>query len=213
MPNIDTSSEANKRVKVPQLTNATQQFEDVLSRGLPALHRRAFRILGNTADAEDAVQDALLSACRHLGQFRGKSQMSTWLNAIVANCALMQLRRRPRYIHVSMDFGGADGQELSFSEVLADGGPTPEEEFRNAELNSQLKTFIGQLSPTLRRTFHLRHVHDLSIVETAQFLGAPIGTIKAQLARARARLKKSMRRTLHARRRPTMHNQASRIMG
>lgn len=184
---------------------ATQQFEDALSRGLPALHRRALNILGNTADAEDAVQDALLSACRHLNQFRGKSQMSTWLNAIVANCALMQLRRRARYLHVSMDFGGAEGPECSLAERLADRGLTPEEECRIGELDSQLKTLVGQLPPTLRRTFYLRHVHDLSIGETAQFLGAPIGTIKAQLSRARTRLKKSMQRALRARCHSTQH--------
>jgi RNA polymerase sigma-70 factor, ECF subfamily len=45
--------------------------------------------LGNKADAEDAVQDAVLAACKHLNQFRGDAQLSTWLTAIVINCARM----------------------------------------------------------------------------------------------------------------------------
>lgn len=202
MQDVGTCVEADKRVQASDVRNAARQLEDVLSCGLPALYRRAYRILGNASDAEDAVQDALLSACKHLEKFRGESQMSTWLNAIVANCALMQLRRRPRHLHVSMEFCGGE-QELSLSEVLADGRPSPEDEYHGHELNARLEHSVGKLSPTLRRTFHLRHVDNLSIGETAQFLGAPIGTVKAQLSRARASLKKSMRRALRAKCRPT----------
>ena len=75
--------------------SVAREMEDVLSRRLPSLYRSAYRFLGNAADAEDAVQDALLSAYKHLDQFRGQSQMSTWLTVIVGNCARMQLRRRP----------------------------------------------------------------------------------------------------------------------
>src|SRR3954469_23614056 len=81
----------------------SRQLQDVLSRSLPSFRRNALRYLSNTADAEDAVQDALLSAYKHLDQFRGQAQMSTWLNAIVSNCARMQLRKRPRAIHLSLD--------------------------------------------------------------------------------------------------------------
>src|SRR3954471_10472607 len=63
----------------------TLEFHDVLSRQMPIFHRRACRYLGNPADAEDAVQDALLSAYKHLDQFRGQAQISTWLTAIVTN--------------------------------------------------------------------------------------------------------------------------------
>src|ERR1700721_1241222 len=92
-------------------------MEDVLSRRLPSFYRTAYRFLGNAADAEDAVQDALLSAYKNLDEFRGQSQLSTWLTSIVRNCARMQLRRRPRRLHLSLDepvgrerkFSGPDG--------------------------------------------------------------------------------------------------------
>src|ERR1700723_1085225 len=110
-----------------------REWDAVLSRYLPSFHRQAFRRLGNAADAEDAVQDALLSAYKHLDQFRGQARMSTWLTAIVSNCARMQLRRRPRQIHVSLQeqFGDEDGYTLS--ERLVHFGPSPEEEYRDAE--------------------------------------------------------------------------------
>jgi RNA polymerase sigma-70 factor, ECF subfamily len=76
--------------------------------------------LGNKADAEDAVQDAVLGACKHLNQFRGDAQLSTWLTAIVINCARMQLRRRPRHNHLSLDSRIGEEQQYSLSETLMD---------------------------------------------------------------------------------------------
>src|SRR5712664_993982 len=121
----------------PAPEKKTRELQDVFSRYLPLLHRTAYRYLGNAADAEDAVQDALLSAYRHLDQFRGQAQMSTWLVAIVSNCARMQLRRRPRQMHVSLDEQLGDEQGYSVSDKLADCGPSPEEQYRMAELRDR----------------------------------------------------------------------------
>jgi len=63
--------------------NGTGEMQDVLSRYLSRFYRSAYRQLGNAADAEDAVQDALLAAYKHLDQFKGQAQMSTWLTSIV----------------------------------------------------------------------------------------------------------------------------------
>src|ERR1700691_2881239 len=67
-------------------------LEDAISRYSPTLFRVALRRLRNVEDAEDAVQDALLSAYKHIGQFEGRSQLSTWLTTIVTNAARMKLR-------------------------------------------------------------------------------------------------------------------------
>jgi len=175
------------------------QMDDVLSRHRTSFFRSAYRFLGNTADAEDAVQDALLSAYKHLDQFRGQAQMSTWLTAIVSNSARMQLRRRPRYIHVSLDEPIGEEQEHSFSEQLADRRPSPEQDCRDSELSARLRELMTQLSPTLRKTFQLRELDGLSTNEVALLLGVAQGTVKAQLARARAKLTCLVRRALDAR--------------
>ena len=140
----------------PARGNDTREAQDVFSRYRPLLHRTAHRYLGNAADAEDAVQDALLSAYKHLDQFSGQAQMSTWLVAIVSNCARMQLRRRPRQIHVSLNEQFGDEQGYTVSERLVDYAPSPEEEYRKAELHERLMQFAEELSPTLRRAFQLR---------------------------------------------------------
>ena len=171
-----------------------EAMSKVLAQRLPSFYRTAYRFLGNTADAEDAVQDALLSAYKHLHEFRGESQLSTWLTVIVSNCARMQLRRRPRHLHVSIDEPIGQDQELPLSERLSDGRPTPEDECRNEQLRKELERLAGRLSPTLRRAFELRDMEGLSIREAADVLDVPVGTVKAQLSRARAKLTRSMRR-------------------
>lgn len=177
----------------------SSQMLRVLSSGLPSLYRCAFRLLGNKADAEDAVQDALLAAYKHLNQFRGDARMSTWLNAIVANCARMQLRRRPHHMHVSLDSPIGEEREYLLSDTLMDNRPNPEDECHKSWLNAHLIESAARLSPTLRRTFHLRYVDHLSVLETARVLGVPIATVKAQTARARAKLLKSIRGVVRAR--------------
>ena len=175
---------------------AVLEMKEVLSLRLPSFYRCALRLLGNTADAEDAVQEALLAAYRHIDQFRGQAQMTTWLTTIVRNCALMQLRKRPRQIHLPLDEQTGGEKEYSIWERLADTRPSPEEECRNLELIARLQKCAVRLSPTLRRTFQLRVLMGLSIFETAQILGVPHGTVKAQLARARAKIARHMRPAL-----------------
>jgi RNA polymerase sigma-70 factor (ECF subfamily) len=181
--------------------SVVRKLQDVLSLRLPSFYRCAFRLLGNSADAEDAVQEALLAAYKHINQFRGQSQISTWLTAIVRNCALMQLRKRPRQIHFALDehFGKVEPHPLW--EGLADERPSPEEEFRSSEIMARLRQCTALLSPTLRRTFQLRVVAGLSIFETARILRVPHGTVKAQLARARAQVARHMRPVLAPNRR------------
>jgi RNA polymerase sigma-70 factor, ECF subfamily len=160
--------------------------------------KSAYRFLENVADAEDAVQDALLSAYKHIDQFRGEAQMSTWLTAIVSNCARMRLRKRPRQIHVSLDDPIGKEQKYSMSELLADGRPSPEDECRNSELHVLLRELAMQLSPTLRRAFELRDLDGLSTSEAAHILDVADGTVKAQLSRARAQLRRLMHRAPHS---------------
>jgi|SRR5579862_860121 len=185
--------------ETPNKVGAIQELEQILSNGIHPLYRRAYRLLGNAADAEDAVQDALLAAYTHLHQFRGQAQVSTWLTTIVLNCARLQLRRRPKRLPVSLDEPAGELKPVSLSERLADHRPNPEDECRESELSARLTQLHSRLSPTLRKTFQLRDIDGLSVRETARILRLPTGTVKAQSARARKRLKDLMRRTLRPR--------------
>jgi RNA polymerase sigma-70 factor (ECF subfamily) len=193
MPEAAVRTENGQRLDVGERESATRKLHDVLSLPLTSFYRCAFRLLGNAADAEDAVQEALLAAYKHLHQFRGQSQISTWLTTIVRNCALMQLRSRPRQIHFPLDQQVGEEQTSYLWERLTDERPSPEEECRTSELTARLRKCSALLSPTLRRTFQLRVVDGFSILETACILGVPHGTVKARLARARAKIAQHMR--------------------
>ena len=171
-----------------------REMDDALLRFRSRFCRSAFRYLGNAADADDAVQDALLSAYKHVGQFRGQSRVSR-LSAIVINSARMQLRRRSRQPHVPLDEQSPEQESHALCDRLADRGQTPEEACRGAELAEHVHRLLRQLSPTLRRAFQLRELDGLTIRETANVLGVAEGTVKAQLARARTKLRFLMRKS------------------
>src|SRR5271170_6243276 len=119
--------------------SADWKLQDVLSLRLPSFYRCAFRLLGNAADAEDAVQEALLAAYKHIDQFRGESQISTWLTAIVRNCARMQLRKRTRQVHLSLDEPTREERQHFVWERMTDGQPSPEDQCRHSELLACLR--------------------------------------------------------------------------
>lgn len=197
MRNSERLVEGDKHISLIVVNPRFSEMLSVVSHRLPSLYRSAYRLLGNQADAEDAVQDGLLAACKHLNQFRGDAQLSTWLTAIVANCAKMRLRKRPRHLHVSLDSRIGEQQEYSLSDTLVDQRPNPEDECQMSRLNARMMKSAARLSPTLRRTFQLRYVDQLSLRDIACALEVPIGTVKARLARARATLLKAMRGVLH----------------
>ena len=87
MSQADADAHRGQHLDMADRGTAALELQAVFSLRLPSFYRYALRLLGNRADAEDAVQEALLAAHKHLHQFRGQSQMSTWLTTIIRNCA------------------------------------------------------------------------------------------------------------------------------
>ena len=185
-----TGGEQNSVAQIREL--ASGELHDAVSRYLPALYRRAIRYVGDAHDAEDAVQDALLSAYKHLDQFKGTAKMTTWLTAIVTNSALTKLRRRARYSHVSLNEQLNKEQDYFLSDTLADVRPNPEDECASSESYRFLMQFLSELSPSLQQVIQLRYLDGLTISKAAQILDVPVATMKARLWRARAQLKRKM---------------------
>jgi RNA polymerase sigma-70 factor (ECF subfamily) len=159
------------------------------------LFQTALRVLGNTEDAEDALQDGLLSAYRNLKRFEGRSQFSTWLTRIVINAALMRRRSAKARPAVSLDEPPRE-DELPATERFADDGLTPEQVFANTEIREMLSENLEQLSPLLRTAFVLREVQGYSTGEAAKKLGVTENTLKARLWRARHQLAERLGRRL-----------------
>ncbi len=159
------------------------------------LFQTALRVLGNTEDAEDALQDGLLSAYRNLKRFEGRSQFSTWLTRIVINAALMRRRSAKARPAISLDEPPRE-DELPAAERFADDGLTPEQVFANTEIREMLSENLDQLSPLLRTAFVLREVQGYSTGEAAKKLGVTENTLKARLWRARHQLAEKLGRRL-----------------
>ena len=170
------------------------EFETLVSRELPRFQRMAIRWMRNREDAEDAVQDAVLSAFKHISSFEGRARMSSWLMSIVINSVRMQLRKTQRKT-LPLDDVVEQGS-LTVADTLADAGPNPEQICQHSEIRGILARSIGQLSRTQRRSLQLFELGGLSLKEAAETLGVPVGTVKAQLARGRARLRKKLGKVL-----------------
>jgi len=182
----------------PAVQNRDQdlgKLQDAVSQYLPTLYRRAYRYVGDPHDAEDAVQDALLSAYKHLHQFKGTAKMTTWLTTIVTNSALTQLRRRPRHPHVSLEDRLAGEQDYAVADKLTDFRPSPEGECIQSELYGRLIESVMLLSPSLRKAIQLCDLDGMTTKEGATILGVPHGTMKARVSRARTKLRRLMRGT------------------
>ncbi|MHB8499914.1 MAG: RNA polymerase sigma factor [Candidatus Acidiferrales bacterium] len=158
-----------------------------------SLFHSALGVVGNPEDAEDALQDGMLSAFRNLKSFEGRSQFSTWLTRIVINAALM--RRRSLAARPTKAVAEPPGKnEIPSTERLVSKSPTPEQLFGRSEILEMFKAHIDELSPILRTVFVLRIVREHTTNEAAKILRVPVNTIKARLWRARRQLAKRLNR-------------------
>lgn len=162
-------------------------FESAISRYSPVLFRVAFRRLRNVEDAEDAVQDALLSAFKHIGQFEGRSQLSTWLTSIVTNVALMKLRRYSRHEVLPLEQND-EGNCTALARELKDAGPNPETICAQAEMDEKLRRALEQLSEKQRSAIQMCELDGFSTREAADALGISTNTLKSRVSRARGNL-------------------------
>lgn len=136
----------------------------------------ALRLCGwNASDAEDALQDAFISAMRNAGSFRGEAKVSTWLHRIVVNACLDRLRRRQRR---------PESELLDEAFLIAD----PRDRFGERELAMEIERGLAALPDEQRAAVVLVDVAGWPVAEAAQALGVPTGTVKSRAARGRAKL-------------------------
>jgi len=152
------------------------------------LYAAAFSILRNEADAEDAVQEAVLKAFRHLRQFRAESRFSTWLIQITVNEARMRRRRDRSGMMESID-DTRDDEGNYTPRDFADWREIPSESLERKEIREKLAQALDSLGQKYREVFVLRDVQHLSIDETAKSLGISTASVKTRLLRARLMLR------------------------
>lgn len=154
------------------------------------IYRLGLKMLGDSADAEDALQNTFLKALQHLPTFEGRSSLSTWLYRIAANEALMMLRKRR--LTISVDENPDEDNDGFMPAQFTDWCCLPEQDFLTDESKRELDQAIHKLPETLRVVFLLRDIEGLSIRDTSEALGLSETAVKTRLLRARLQLRESL---------------------
>lgn len=152
------------------------------------VYTQAYRILGEPAAAEDAAQEAMISAYRKLAYYRGGS-FKAWLMRIVTNASYDELRRRKRRPTTSLEPLDADDEEIESPSWIADPGESPEDVAERVELGHAIQNCLNRLPDEFKIVVVLVDVQGMDYQEASEVVGTPLGTIKSRLARARLRLR------------------------
>jgi RNA polymerase sigma-70 factor (ECF subfamily) len=155
------------------------------------IYRLGLKILGNSQDAEDILQNTFINALTHLPDFEGRSSISTWLYRIASNEALMLIRRRKPTLYIE-DLQSDESSDDIMPETFVDWSLLPENELLSEEGRNALDTAIKKLPESLRIVFVLRDMEDLSIKETAEILSLTEVNVKTRLLRARMALREQL---------------------
>ena len=149
------------------------------------LFRIAERTLSDSESAEDAVQEAFISAFQHIDSFRGGS-LKGWLIRIVINKCHDQSRisRRCKYVSLDDSLLNYESDFLPYSQI-ADDSPSVEEYLEVREEGAALRGYLNDLPFHFRTIMVLADLEEFNYREIAKYLGVPVGTVKSRLARAR----------------------------
>src|SRR6266568_3533768 len=179
--------------------NEDAAYDELVRTYSASIFHVAYRMLGDSAEASDVVQEIFLKVFRNIAGFKGEAALKTWIFRIAFSEVLNRLRwwkRRHRYATLSLDEspnGNTPG------DGVADAGPTPEEVLQAKEREDAIQQALRRLSHEHRSIVVLRDIEGFSYTEIADVFGISMGTVKSRLARARADLKKSLMRYLSVR--------------
>jgi RNA polymerase sigma-70 factor (ECF subfamily) len=188
------------RIHMTMAAKEEEQWVDAARRGdraafrrLVEAHARALftlcaRITRDAALAEDAVQEALFNAYRHLADFDGRSAFKTWLHRIAVNAALEQLRRRHRDEISGSDLGDSEDEEDFLLSRVAE-NPSPGQEARGAEIRRRVDAELARMSVIERTAFVMRHAEGQSLKDISQALSLNISACKQAIFRAVRKLR------------------------
>ena len=192
-----TDSTPGIAVPLPAQYPEWEAFEEMFMASRAKFIRLAFGILRNKEDAEDAVQDALLSAYVHLRRFEGRSAIRTWFTRVVLNASLMiRRKRKPTHVEFALETPGADAP-FRMDQIPAS-KPDPEMYCAQTETLELVDVMVGELNPALRQAFTMTYFDEIPAKQAGLLLGVAKGTFKSRLCRARKHLKHLAERSLIA---------------
>ena len=169
-------------------------FRELIRRYERPVFSLIYRMVRDSAAAEDLAQDSFIKVLNHLDKYRPEFKFSSWLFKIANNVAIDALRKR-QLDTISMDGSphAASASEIEASSFeLADDAESPLDELAARELGTIIEQAIAKLRPEYRNCIMLRHVEGRSYEEIAATLDLPLGTVKTYIHRARHQLREAL---------------------
>jgi RNA polymerase sigma-70 factor (ECF subfamily) len=180
VPAVLDDAELVRRV----LARDADAFRTIMQRHNRRLYRIARSVLRNGAEAEDAVQEAYVSAFTHLASYRGESSLAAWLSRIAMNEALGRLRRRRSTAEVAtLDEARSEAEIIPFPRAAQN--DDPERTMAQRQILQLVEQATDDLPEAYRLVFVTRVIEGMSVEETAELLGIKPQTVKTRLHRAR----------------------------
>ena len=175
---------------LPFRPSAQKRFQRMVQPHLQAMHGFAWRLTGNSQDAEDLVQDVVVKLYPRLDELESVDQLRPWLNRVLYRQFIDGLRKKSRQADQPVsDLMDADSQSDWLDSLEAD-DHSPELALRQAQLGPILDKALARLSPDQRTLLLLHDVDGWRQEDVAEVLGVPVGTVKSRLHRCRANLRK-----------------------
>jgi RNA polymerase sigma-70 factor, ECF subfamily len=145
------------------------------------VYNLAYRMLGNSVEAEDAAQETFVRVYTKLNTYQPDRKLSSWILSIASHYCIDRLRRRGHGVSLSLD-------EDPMAAVLPSGEAGPEENLMRAETREEVQGWVSQLAPAYRIPLILRYWYDLSYQEIADVLNISVQAVKSRLHRARLQM-------------------------
>ena len=179
---VEASGPSDTQLVRQAILGNTGAFDVLVDRYHRSLFSLAYRMLGNTDDAADAVQEAFVKAFRALREFQPDRPLRPWLYKICANVAIDLGRARSK----------APDPLEEHDYAISDGQPAPEEIAIAKDRDRQVHAAVARLPEKYRQIVVLRHFQHMEVNEIADVMDAPEGTVKSWLFRARAMLRREL---------------------
>ncbi|MFZ5972081.1 MAG: RNA polymerase sigma factor [Bacteroidota bacterium] len=161
-----------------------QAYAKLLARYKKAVYHMVLKMVRNVDDAEDLTIESFAKAFKSLHRFKKDFTFSTWLFRIATNNAIDFIRKRKlKTLSIENTYTDDDGQSVGMD--VEDLNLDPQEEAIKAQKEEIIQLFVNMLPAKYQKLVRLRYFHELSYEEIAEELEAPLGTVKAQLHRAR----------------------------
>ena len=184
---VDVLQNADEELVADAQSGSLAAFEELARRHTQLIYRTLIAILGNYADAQDGLQDTLLSAFKHIREFQGRAKFSTWLVSIARNSALQRLRRR-RNTESLDESDNRDDEDFRPRQLRA-WRDDPEQCHSKSERRQLVERGILALPAKYRVVVILRDIEQLSTEDVAHQLGLSVPAVKTRLLRGRLMLR------------------------